>query len=460
MKLPSRYEDLNESYKGRLIPNSELIEKIKSANKSISINGGIRFLPIYGESGSGKSCSTIELKTHLPTTHTFVLEKNEISNKESLLERILHEKKYNVDKILIPIIDQFEENVAGKENIPTQFIEFISLFDRNELKEIPTIFIWLTTSREFQKSLVDATSRNRRVLISEDFVIDGPNKGSWTQIVKDTFSIHNQEKELSDYLIIDSDIDNIVLRTNTLGKSIEEVGVLLADHIEDIQDLSEYTIILFWPVSDSVRNQRVLQFSRPRDGYKLDWEAFYRELSTEEKKQLPLDVYNRARLYFDMRVIPFRVADLHRLCLDLDNDSLILGKTYLTRFSNTHFFHIISDNWKNYNYNPVRERESTRSQEASVWYKTVTTSPTKIGKRLAKIITELGYPATYEKDLTSEFSTVRADVFLDKTSKIKQKIIVELKVYAAENTMPSTIKEQIKATLRRHSLFGGFMPKN
>ncbi len=460
MKLPSRYEDLNESYKGRLIPNSELIDKIKSANKSIHINGGIRFLPIYGESGSGKSCSAIELKTHLPTTHTFILDKNEISDKELLLARIQHEKKYNTDKILIPIVDQFEENVAGKETIPTQFIEFISLFDRNELKEIPTIFIWLTTSREFQKSLVDATSRNRRVLISSDLAITGPNKENWTQIIKDTFSIHNQEKELADYLIIDNTIDSIVFRTNTLGKAIEEVGVLLADHIDDIQDLSEYTVILFWPVSDSVRNQRVLQFSRPRDGYKLDWEAFYRELSAEEKRQLPLDVYNRSRLYFDMRVVPFRAADLHRLCLDLDNDSLVLGKTYLTRFSNTHFFHIISDNWTNYNYNPVRERESTRSQEASEWYKTVTTSPTKIGKRLAKIITALGYPATYEKDITSEFSTVRADVFLDKTEKLKRKIIVELKVFAAENTMPSTIKEQIKSTLRKHSLFGGFMPKN
>lgn len=460
MKLPSRYEDLDDSYKGRLIANNELINKIKSSHKSIQINGGIRFLPIFGESGSGKSSSSIELKTHLPDTHTFILEKDEISNKDLLLNRIIKEQKYNPNKVLIPIVDQFEENVAGKELLPTQFIEFISLFDRNELRTIPTIFIWLTTSRTFQDSLVKATTRNRRILISENFEITGPEKSTWTQIVKDTFSIHNQEKELSDYLIIDKNIDFIVLDSNTLGNTIEKVGELLGDHIDDIQDLSEYTVVLLWPVSDSVRNQRVLQFSRPRDGYKLDWEALYRELSTEEIAQLPLDVYNRARLYFDMRIIPIRAADLHRLCLNLDNDSIVLGKTYLERFRNTHFFHIVSDNWSSYTYNPVRETESTRSREASDWYKTVTTSPTKIGKRIARIITELGFSAVHEKDIVSKFSTVRSDVFVDKSEKLKRKLIIELKVFAAENTMPSTIKEQIKITLRRHSLLAGFMNKN
>lgn len=80
---------------------------------------------------------------------------------------------------MIPIIDQFEENVAGKENIPTQFVEFISLFDRNELKNIPTIFIWLTTSKDFQTSLVTATSRNKRILLDEKFEIIGPKKEQW-----------------------------------------------------------------------------------------------------------------------------------------------------------------------------------------------------------------------------------------------------------------------------------------
>lgn len=460
MKLPSRYEDLEESYRGRLLPNVSLNSKIKSAIKSMSISGGIRFLVAYGESGAGKSSSTIELKTHLPDVHTFLLSDEEIRDKKLLLDRILNEHKFHHNKTLIPIIDQFEENVAGKENIPTQFVEFISLFDRNELKKIPAVFIWLTTSKDFQISLVTATSRNRRILLDENFEIVGPEKEQWLNIIKDNFSIHNQEKELSDYLIIDSDIESIILSSVTLGSTIEQVGSLLAEHVDDIQDLSEYTVILFWPVADSVRNQRVLQFSRPRDGYKLDWEAFYRELSSDERKQIPLDVYNRARLYFDMRIIPVRVADLHKLCMNLDNDPITLAKTYLDRFSKTHFFHIVNEQWGSYNYNPVRERESDRGSEAATWYATVTSQPTLLGKRLAKILTTLGLNATYEHEIKTEFSTVRADVFVEKNTASKKRYILELKVYSSANTMPSTIKEQIKVTLKRHALLAGFMKKN
>lgn len=460
MRLPSRYEDLQEAYKGRLLPNKGLIDKIKAAVKSIKINGGIRFLPIFGESGSGKSSATIELKTHLPETHTFLLQKDEISDKEKLIDRILNEYRYNIGKILIPIVDQFEENVAGKEKIPSQFIEYISLFDRNELKDVPTVFIWLTTSKDFQSLLTNATTRNKRILLDNEFVIEGPEKNLWTGIIKDTFSVHNHEKELADYLIIDTVIHEIVFECSTLGSAIENVGNKLAEQMDDIQDLSQFTVILLWPVSDSVRNQRVMQFSRPRDGYKLDWEAFYRELSLDEKSQLPLEVYNRTRLYFDMRIIPFRAADLHRLCSNLDLDVLPLGKTYLTRFGNTHFFHIVSENWDSYSYNPVRERESDRSKEASDWYKTITTQPTKIGKRIALILRNLTLDAAHEQDIATEFSTVRADVFINNSMVNKKKYIVELKVFSAENTMPSTIKEQIKTTLRKHALLAGFMKKN
>src|SRR5690606_19565675 len=224
MKLPSRYEDLEESYRGRLLPNAILNTKIKNAIKSMSISGGIRFLVAYGESGAGKSSSTIELKTHLPEVHTFLLTDEEIRDKTLLLNRVLSEHKLHQNKTLIPIIDQFEENVAGKENIPTQFVEFISLFDRNELKKIPTIFIWLTTSKDFQASLVTATSRNRRILLDENFETIGPERGQWLSIIKDNFSIHNQEKTLSDYLIIDSDIESIIFPNVTLGSTIEQVG--------------------------------------------------------------------------------------------------------------------------------------------------------------------------------------------------------------------------------------------
>lgn len=87
--LPSRYEDLNESYRGRLMPNSNLLELVDSGFKSMQISGGIRFLPIYGESGSGKSCAAREIDSHMPQTRVFVLERKEIENADALVDEFV-----------------------------------------------------------------------------------------------------------------------------------------------------------------------------------------------------------------------------------------------------------------------------------------------------------------------------------------------------------------------------------
>jgi hypothetical protein len=134
------------------------------------------------------------------------------------------------------------------------------------------------------------------------------------------------------------------------------VGRKLAELIPSIQNLSDYRVILVWPVADGTRMQRVLQFTRPRDGYMLNWDAWLREFNETDKTALPMREYNRARLYFDMRLIPLRVAEIHKLCFDLERDDITLGKTYLDWFSKTHLFHITSGSWDSYEYSPVRER--------------------------------------------------------------------------------------------------------
>ena len=72
ISLPSRYEDLEEAYRGRLKPNNPLNQLIQKAVKSMSISGGIRFLPIYC-----KSCASREIDRHLPETHVFLLDRDE-----------------------------------------------------------------------------------------------------------------------------------------------------------------------------------------------------------------------------------------------------------------------------------------------------------------------------------------------------------------------------------------------
>lgn len=456
--LPSRYEDLAQTFRGKLTPNQELIALINKSYKAMTISGGIRFLPIYGKSGVGKSCASHELGTHMPDVKTFVLTREEIESSQALLSRIKSERQITDKKILIAIIDQYEENVQGKERIPSQFIEHLSLLDRKELKSELVVFIWLTTSKDFQKQLVQSTSRNERILAHSTFEITGPNKLQWPEIVEETFSFHNSETPLADYGILPENIQSIARTKETLGSTIEEVGVQLAEHMESLENLSEYQVVLLWPVADSTRSQRVTQFSKPRTGYRLNWDVWYNQLNDDDKKGLPLQELNRARLYFDMRVVPVRAADLHRLCIDLDNENKELPQAHLGRFKSTHFFHVISGNWTNYDYAPMRERESKRADNAKAWYESVTTQPTQLGRRIAKIISALGIEAKHEVTIKSEYSTVRADVFTQLAEPPK-KIIIELKAFASENTMPSTIKDQIKITLRRHAQFAGFLQK-
>ena len=115
---------------------------------------------------------------------------------------------------------------------------------------------------------------------------------------------------------------------------------------------------MVWPVADSLRNTRVLQFSNPKDGYTLNWDFWFSQLNFEDKAHLPLHEYNKTRLYFDFRIIPIRAADLHKLCANLEDSAPELAKTYVNRFQQTHFFHVVSGDWSKYDYNPVRERSS------------------------------------------------------------------------------------------------------
>ena len=50
LRLPSRYEDLDSAYRGRLIPDQSLLSLVNKAKKTIDIGGGIRFFFFLGES--------------------------------------------------------------------------------------------------------------------------------------------------------------------------------------------------------------------------------------------------------------------------------------------------------------------------------------------------------------------------------------------------------------------------
>lgn len=454
MKLPNRYEDLDVAFRARLRPNRKLLDLIKSSFKSIEISGGLRFLPIFGLSGSGKTSASLEISTHLPDTQTIKFDKSEIENVTLLRKKILSVKT-NVPTIFV--VDQFEEVSSNKEGLPGEIIEALSMLDRdNGIKNKKVVVIWLTTDEEFRGSLVEKTSRNSRILLDPDFNIIGPEKSDWPNIIMETFREHNSDQQLENFEILETDLEEISEAHDTIGDAITRVGLILSDYISGEHDLSQYKIMMLWPVTDGLRITRVTQFSDPRNSYAIDWSSWYKQLNPTDKQQLPVREFNRTRLYFNMRIIPIAAADIEPLCAKPEIDDYEIPKTYLERFEKTHLVKILQGKFTDESYSPLRERESKRSEDAKAWYEQNTKNPTFIGKRIAKALTMLGFDATYEKTLESKYGQVRADVFIDGT---ETKYIIELKCFSAENTMPSTISEQIRITMRRHAQFAGFISR-
>jgi len=419
--------------------------------------GGIRFLPIFGLSGSGKTSAALELATHLPQCDVFKIGRSHLESRDAL-EVLLKARlrRATPPKMLVAVVDQYEE-VGWRPDLPKLFVETLSLIDRNERRH-PTLVIWLTTTREFQRDLADATTRNSRILLSPDFELKGPPREEWPTIIEETFEFHNHERSLADYGVLPEHVGELATREDSLGASIECVGSELSEEVAALHDLSHYRVVMLWPVTDALRITRVQSFTNARDGYRLNWNAWHQHLNEDDRRQLPLDALNRARLYFDMRLVPIAAADLYPLCRDLHNPDFVCAQSYLHRFSLTHFLSIATDSWDPAAYAPLREREeSKRAENAKDWYPTVTSQPARIGRRIADALSALDVPASHEKTLDSPHSRVRADILIRQSG--KKQVIVELKAFSADQTRPSSIKDAVRTTLRRHAQFAGFLPR-
>ncbi|WP_437291170.1 ATP-binding protein [Sorangium sp. So ce406] len=456
--LPSRYENLDIAFRGRLRPSAELNQLVINAFKGMKISGGIRFLPVFGLSGSGKTSAALELGTHLPECLVTTLERTQIESVDSLQQTMARHfmQRPSGKELLIFVVDQYEEVTAEKESVPKRFVESLSLLDRSQLGRYPILILWLTTSRDFQKLLCDATTRNRRVLVEDGFELHGPPRAEWSSIVEETFSFHNHGKSLADFEVMPEDIARISASADTLGTAVEHVGSRLHEHSRSIVDLSNYQVIMLWPVTDGKRLAQVVRFTDARSGYKLQWESWYRSLNKLDQKQLPLQEYNRARLYFDMRLIPIAAADLMPLCKNL-HDSAYIPKN-LSRFTKTHFYYILNDAWNPDAYSPQRERDSERATNAKAWYADITSRPVFVGQRIAAALRELGVDASHEAEVRSAHAAMRADVLVVRPGRPTQRI-VELKVFAPKNTTPSGIRDAVRTTLKRHAQFAGFIPR-
>ncbi|NAZ82924.1 ATP-binding protein [Kineococcus sp. R8] len=461
--LPSRYEDLRPEFRAQLRPNRSLINEVKTAYQRMRVSGGVRFLPVFGLSGAGKTSAARELATHLPDVEVHVLPR-EVVEGSAPLETSLPQ---TAAQLLIAVVDQFEENVARREDIPTRFVEALSRLDRSR-PSTPVLFIWLTTSREFQAELAAATSRNSRLLARADFELEALPRSDWPDVIEETFEFHNEGSELADFEVLRPNLEDVARKAPTLGTAIEETG----DHFsaDGLQDLSEYQVIMLWPVTDGQRLANVRNFTNPRAGYRLDWNAFYRALNVNDQQQLPLDAYNKARLYFDVRLVPIQAADLRSVCLDLTQPDNPPSKSYLDSFSRTHLFTLVNGTWDPDGYRPMKDHgeSSQRAKDARAWYPTVNTKPTVLGHRLAACLTALDLPARAESEVKTPHSRVVADVLVNRPTPQglpaapidRRQVILELKAYAPDGTTPSVIAGQIRSTLKKHAQLAGYVQRS
>lgn len=461
IKLPSRYEDLDHRFRSKLRPVPSLNSLVQEAYASMRVSGGIRFLPIFGKSGSGKSCAALELSTHIPSSRLETLLADDIVLETNALAKYLGDKinLYNRNDLFIWVIDQHEEKVQTRANIPNEFIEKLSLLDRGKLRGFPMLFIWLTTDAQFQASLAQATSRNERILVRGDFELAGVNRSDWPEIVQETFSFHNAGRELADFGVLYPDLEDVCKSELTIGKAIEKIGLKLGQSKLRLQDISEYQVVMVWPVVDGTGIERVSNFANPSLGYTLNWNSWYNRFNAEDRKQLPLDAYNRARLYFDFRLVPLPVADLHCVCARLEDDDFIPGESYLELLKKTHLHTLIAGMSDDRVFGTLRERDSKRAQDARNWYGTATNKPTIIGRRLAKCLTKIGFPSQYEYELKSTHSRVVADVKAERSFGHQNKVLIELKLFSPSQTTPAYIRDEIRKTLRKYAQFAGYLQR-
>ncbi|KFF58217.1 hypothetical protein JF66_20210, partial [Cryobacterium sp. MLB-32] len=231
----------------------------------------------------------------------------------------------------------------------------------------------------------------------------------------ETFAFHNQDQPLADFGLLRGDIESAADAAATLGITIETVGKKLGNEIDGLQDLSKYQVVMLWPVADALRITRVTGFTNSRDGYKLDWNAFYRELPAEDRQNVAtMSAYNRARLYFDVRLVPISAADLHQVSKALGNSEATIAKSYLGQFATTHLYGVVAETWDPSKFSPLRERDSKRSSEARVWYDSVTSQSVALGERIARVFSLLGFESKHEGQLRSPHRNVRADIVVNR----------------------------------------------
>lgn len=227
LKLPDRYERLSELLGPEVVrilvnPDASDSEALETAALSIKSRGEGLFVPIYGESGAGKTTLASSLTTFYPTLFAPSAQHKGAVTYDGLIETVQAARSLLAanDQRIIPI------NNDHREGAPPTKVELaeIKRFLRAPSPGARSIVFWPETDKAIaQQIATDFIQIAGEVSIDLPLVVGGPPQGIWPEIVRNTLELVNEVSDLTEIGVDPAAYDPMAFET--LGKYMRKISI-------------------------------------------------------------------------------------------------------------------------------------------------------------------------------------------------------------------------------------------
>lgn len=242
LQLPDRYERLSEILGPEVVrilvnPDASDAESLQTAALSIKSRGEGLFVPVYGESGAGKTTLASSLTTFYPVLFAPSVQHKGPVTYDALLATI------QMAKAALPANDQriIPINNDHREGAPPSKAELaeIKRFLRAPSPGARSIVLWPETDRAIAQQISnDFLKIAGEVSISLPLVASGPPRAIWPQIVKNTLELVNEVSDLTALGVDPASYDQNAFET--IGKFMRKISI---DFDRNVQQLITSTQI-------------------------------------------------------------------------------------------------------------------------------------------------------------------------------------------------------------------------
>lgn len=241
INLPSRFENLKlgepdeKKLKSFILKNKAAIEHINNVIESTYSSNSGAFLIIKGKSGIGKT-------TFLRTLNLYIDNVEICKNYEDEEELQKYFSKLNDNgKFKIIMLENRESIAETKYSNMEKDIRSINKFLRSNIGR-NSIVVWPCNHQSVVDDIVDLSKTiGGTFLINDETVYDfnGPDIKNYYQILKNTFSIFNNEQDIENYGIDENISDNILKEqgnNTTIGTHLELSRKMVINNIKKINN--------------------------------------------------------------------------------------------------------------------------------------------------------------------------------------------------------------------------------